>query len=210
MNVTPPAPVALLEGTEAVRRVRALHELPFRPRPRSRSRLSGSALKTRTRTSRRTKRFKVPMHPQKRKRALHEPEDTFLDSEELTYFRFMLPMDAKKRQGFTLLEVLIAAAVFAIVLAAASTVFYGALHLRNGATEALEESLPRQQALAIIQRDLANLVVPGGPLSGVFQTTSITNVVGGQSSPDFYTSTGFIDPTSPWGEIQRVSYVLTD
>ena len=44
----------------------------------------------------------------------------------------------------------------------------------------------------------------------MFQTTAITNVVGGQSSPDFYTSTGFIDPTSPWGEIQRVSYVLTE
>jgi len=117
---------------------------------------------------------------------------------------------SRQARGFTLLEVLIATAVFAIVLAAASTVFYGALHLRNGATEAVELALPRQQALAVIQRDLANLVVPGGPLSGVLQTTSITNVVGGQSSPDFYTSTGFIDPTSPWGEIQRVSYVLTE
>ena len=119
------------------------------------------------------------------------------------------PFVARQTRGFTLLEVLIATAVFSIVLAAASTVFYGALHLRNGATESLEQALPRQQALAVIQRDLANLVVPGGRLSGVFQTTAITNLIGGQSSPDFYTSTGFIDPTSPWGEIQRVSYVLT-
>src|SRR6266516_3779565 len=97
---------------------------------------------------------------------------------------------ARRTPGFTLLEVLIATAVFSIVLAAASTVFYGALHLRNGATEALEQALPRQQAVAVMQRDLANLVVPGGPFSGVLQTTAITNVVGGQSSPDFYTSTG--------------------
>jgi len=112
--------------------------------------------------------------------------------------------------GFTLLEVLIAVMVFAIVLAAASSVFYGALHLRNGITESLEQALPVQHALSVIQRDLANLVVPGGTLSGAFQTTSITNVVGGQSSPDFYTTTGFIDQTLPWAEIQRVSYVLVD
>jgi len=115
-----------------------------------------------------------------------------------------------RTRGFTLLEVLIAVMVFAIVLAAASSVFYGALHLRNGITESLEQALPVQHALSVIQRDLANLAVPGGTLSGAFQTTSITNVVGGQSSPDFYTTTGFIDQTSPWAEIQRVSCVLVD
>ena len=115
-----------------------------------------------------------------------------------------------KTGGFTLLEVLIAVMVFAIVLAAASSVFYGALHLRNGIMESLEQALPAQHALSVIQRDLANLAVPGGTLSSVFQTASITNVVGGQSSPDFYTTTGFIDQTSPWAEIQRVSYVLMD
>src|SRR2546430_8057544 len=115
-----------------------------------------------------------------------------------------------RTRGFTLLEVLIAVMVFAIVLAAASSVFYGALHLRNGITEPLEQALPAQHALSVIQRALANLAVPGGTLSSVFQTASITNVVGGQSSPDFYTTTGFIDQTSPWAEIQRVSYVLMD
>ena len=44
----------------------------------------------------------------------------------------------------------------------------------------------------------------------MLQTTSITNLVGGQSSPDFYTTTGLIDETSPWAEIQKVSYVLVD
>src|SRR5437660_7998450 len=115
-----------------------------------------------------------------------------------------------KTGGFTLLEVLIAVMVFAIVLAAASSVFYGALHLRNGIMESLEQALPAQHALSVIQRDLANLAVAGGTLSGVFQTASITNGVGGQSSPDFYTTTGFVDQTSPWAEIQRVSYVLMD
>src|SRR6266404_9663384 len=131
------------------------------------------------------------------------PESRFL-------FKGATQLKSRRTTGFTLLEVLIAVMIFAVVLAAASTVFYGALRLRNGAAESLEQSLPRQQALAVIQRDLANLVVPGGTLSGVCRTTSITNVIGGQSSPDFYTSTGLIDPTSPWAEIQRVAYVLVD
>jgi type II secretion system protein J len=118
--------------------------------------------------------------------------------------------DCRRARAFTLLEVLVAVTVFAIVLAAVNTVLYGALRLRNRATESLEQGLPGQQALAVIQRDLANLVVPGGTLSGVLQTSSITNLVGGQSSPDFYTTTGLIDETSPWAEIQKVSYILVD
>ena len=131
------------------------------------------------------------------------PESRFL-------FARATQLKSRRTTGFTLLEVLIAVMIFAVVLAAASTVFYGALRLRKGAAESLEQSLPRQQALAVVQRDLANLVVPGGTLSGVCRTTSITNVIGGQSSPDFYTSTGLIDSTSPWAEIQRVAYVLMD
>ena len=82
-----------------------------------------------------------------------------------------------RSRGFTLLEVLIASVAFAIVLAAINAVFYGALRLRNKTVDALEQALPMQQALAVIQRDLANLVVPGGTLAGALQTTSITNAV---------------------------------
>jgi len=112
--------------------------------------------------------------------------------------------------GFTLIEVLIAVAIFAIVLAAINTVFYSALRLRNRSAAAFDEALPVQQAVAIIKRDLANLVVPGGTLSGVLQTTASTNAVAGQVSPDFYTSAGLLDNIAPWGDIERVSYLLLD
>src|SRR5258708_18471485 len=94
----------------------------------------------------------------------------------------------RRPRGFTLLDLLIAVAVFAIVLAAINAVFYGALRLRDKTTEALKEALPMQQALAIIKRDLANIVVPGGTLSGLLQTTTVTDMLPRRASPAFYTS----------------------
>ena len=110
--------------------------------------------------------------------------------------------------AFTLIEILIAVAAFAIVLAAINTVFYSALRLRNSTTAAIEKALPVEHALGVIKRDLANIVLPGGTMTGTFSTTSTSNSVAGQSSPNFYTASGAVDETSPFGEMQRVSYLL--
>ena len=117
---------------------------------------------------------------------------------------------AQPTRGFTLIEVLIAVSVFAIVLAAINAVFYSAVRLRNATARSLEEALPIQQAVAILKRDLANIVAPGGTLSGQLQTGGASNMVAGQTSPTFYTSTGIIDETSPWAQVQKVSYLLVD
>ena len=65
-----------------------------------------------------------------------------------------------------------------------------------------------EHALGIIKRDLANIVLPGGTMTGTFSTTSTSNSVAGQSSPNFYTASGVIDETSPFAEVRRVSYLL--
>src|SRR5262245_8143918 len=115
---------------------------------------------------------------------------------------------ARDSRGFTLLEVLIAVTSFAIVLAAINSVYYAAVRLRNKTASALETALPVEHATALIKRDLANLILPGGALFGPLESASTSNHVAGQASPNFYTSTGVIDETSPWSDVQRVCYLL--
>lgn len=110
--------------------------------------------------------------------------------------------------AFTLIEILIAVAAFAIVLAAINTIFYSALRLRNATTAAIEKGLPIEHAFSVIKRDLANLTVPGGTMTGTFSTTTTSNSVVGQMSPSFYTTGGVVDENSPFGDLQRVSYLL--
>jgi len=118
----------------------------------------------------------------------------------------------RSARAFTLLELILAILVFAIVLSAIHVVFFTALRLRNRTSDAIERALPLQQALGIIKRDLANVVPPGGALSGQLQSTPTTAAPGNSmnraNGPQFYTAVGIIDDYQPWSEIQRVSYFL--
>src|SRR5882672_4847318 len=114
------------------------------------------------------------------------------------------------RRAFTLIEIMLAVAIFAIVLAAINGVFYGAMRLRTKTTAAVEESLPVEQVVAMIKRDLQGLAAPGGTLSG-----SLKSGVAGSGTmdqqgagTDIYTSTGVVDGTSPWANMQKVCYTL--
>ena len=113
------------------------------------------------------------------------------------------------RHGFTLIELLIAVAIFGIVLAAINGVLYGALRLRSKTTQLIEDSLPVPQAVAQIKRDLQGLVAPGGVLAGPLRggTPGSSGVVP-EGATTFYTSTGDLGETAPWGDIQKVFYYL--
>jgi len=127
-------------------------------------------------------------------------------------------------RAFTLMELLIGLTVSAIVLSVIGGVFYGALQLRNKNAAAFNEKLPLNRAVAIIQRDLAGIVIPS--TNGLVNTniavfgplvTGETTTSGGASSAtamsqpnvtEFYTTTGVLDDDQPWGEVQKVSYQL--
>lgn len=122
---------------------------------------------------------------------------------------------ARLSAGFTLLEMMLALAVFAIVLAAINGVYFGALRLRNKTSASIEAGLPIQHAVATIKRDLTGLMLPGGTFGGPFQTTptnamsTAADSTGVRVSPDIFTSTGALDERSPFSEVQKVAYYLT-
>ena len=117
--------------------------------------------------------------------------------------------------GFTLIEMLLAVAICAIVLVAINGVFATAVRLRDRTSDTVEESLPVNRALEILYRDLKGTVGPGGILAGDFrcgvQAVGATMGLSGEAGStglDFHTSTGVISDRNPWGDIQEVFYEL--
>jgi prepilin-type N-terminal cleavage/methylation domain-containing protein len=141
------------------------------------------------------------------------------------------------RAAFTLIEILLAVAIFAIVLVAMNTVFYSGLRLERATTRALDERVLLNQALTMLQRDLVAAVPPNS--NGVFLCDFRTGVglsrssgsssgnssggIGGigsfgsssmgsskGSALEFVTTTGTLREELPWGDLQRVRYELVD
>lgn len=121
----------------------------------------------------------------------------------------------KTRRAFTLIEVLLAVAIFAIVLLAINAVFYSGVRLERAATRALDERLPLNQAFAILRRDLQGAVQPmtnSTVLVRDFKSGAGRSGLGAASaaSLEFYTTTGNVSETEPWGDVERVRYELVD
>jgi type II secretion system protein J len=129
--------------------------------------------------------------------------------------------------GFTLLELLIAVSIFAIVLAAINSVFYAAMRLERTASRSVEEAQPLEQTVSLIKRDLQAIVAPGGVLAGPLQPAAAAASSGGnnanmipagavatgggmgqQGSTVIYTASGALEEVMPWGDIQQVTYYL--
>lgn len=120
----------------------------------------------------------------------------------------------KVAPAFTLIEVLLAVGIFAIVLFAINTVFFSALRLERSTSHAVDARLPLNQAFAILRRDLQGAVQPmtnsyllprnfaaGGSRNGGLGAAQA-------SSLEFYTTTGSISDDAPWGDLQKVRYEL--
>jgi len=119
------------------------------------------------------------------------------------------------RCAFTLIELLLGVAIFAIVLMAINTVFYSGLRLERSTTRALDERTALNQTMAILRRDLLGAVQPVSNgvficdfVSGAGRSSSMGTSRG--SSIEFCTTTGVIKEEAPWGDLQRVRYELVE
>jgi len=113
--------------------------------------------------------------------------------------------------AFTLIEMILAISIMAIILVAINGTFFSALNLRNTAVNSLEATLPIEQALNVIQHDLANIVGStntNGIFFGPLQTENQTNMLPSQIGPDFYTSTAELDGMTASSCVQKVDYLL--
>jgi type II secretory pathway component PulJ len=117
-------------------------------------------------------------------------------------------------QAFTLIEMVLAIGITAIVLICVSTALFTALHLRDATANMVDAESPVDSAVSFLKRDLQCCVTPTNGtskvLSGDFRTgDGITSVgVGGAVAIEMYTATGALSEGAPWGDIQRVTYEL--
>ena len=112
--------------------------------------------------------------------------------------------------GFTLVEVLIASTISAVLIVALYAMFQGSLSLRESTYERVESALPRSYASQALRRDFAAMMPPSGILSGpVLGERNEENTLR-TDSIEFYTASAAVAAGEPWGDIQKVEYRLSD
>ncbi len=119
------------------------------------------------------------------------------------------PAQSFGSRGFTLIELVLALGIAAIVLTAINSVFFAALHLRDATVKVAQETMPVERALDIIKKDVAG-IMPAGTLPGVMGTDATMIGVTQPLVVEFYTSTGIIHDDYPSDDVQKVDYWLQD
>lgn len=121
---------------------------------------------------------------------------------------------SSRNSAFTLIEVILAIGVAAIVLIAANMVFFSALRLRDATQNVVDNATPTDQTLTILERDLECIVTPTNGtskvLSGDFRVGNIISTGSGAVAIEMFTATGELSDKEPWGDIQKVTYELRD
>jgi type II secretion system protein J len=120
----------------------------------------------------------------------------------------------KKLNAFTLIEMILAIGIAAIVLIAVSAVFFTSLHLRDDASDMVDAATPIDATVTFLKRDLQCCVTPTNGTSKVWSGgfragDGLTSA--GVSDPvaiEMFTATGALSDSQPWGDIQRVTYEL--
>lgn len=115
-----------------------------------------------------------------------------------------------KQHGFTLIEILVAVAVFGFLAAASFTTLNSVLKTREFNDNATESLRQLQMSMTILQRDFMQLTDTsindeyGDPLPPIYTPTDNSSLVE-------FTHSGWHNPANrPRSNLQRVAYVLED
>jgi len=115
--------------------------------------------------------------------------------------------------AFTLIEMVLAIGVAAIVLVAVNAVLFAALRLRDATSDVVDAAAPVDQTVTFLRRDLECVMTPTNGtskvLSGDFKVGNVNSP--GMSEPveiEMFTATGALNANAPWADIQRVTYEL--
>jgi type II secretion system protein J len=119
----------------------------------------------------------------------------------------------RAHRAFTLIEMILAIGVAAIVLITVNTVLFSVMHLRDVAQDMVDSGTPMDQAMTLLRRDLQCVVTPTNGtskfLSGSFKLGNVDSPgVSGAVGIEMYTATGTLGASAPWADIQRVTYEL--
>ncbi len=115
--------------------------------------------------------------------------------------------------AFTLIEMVLAIGVAAMVLIAVNTALFASLRLRDATQNVVDAATPLDQAVSFIRRDLQCVVTPTNGtskvLSGDFRAGNISSAGVPESvAVEMFTATGALSENAPWADIQRVTYEL--
>ncbi|HEY1490963.1 MAG TPA: prepilin-type N-terminal cleavage/methylation domain-containing protein, partial [Verrucomicrobiae bacterium] len=107
--------------------------------------------------------------------------------------------------AFTLIEMILAIGVAAIVLIAINTVLFAALRLHAVTADTVDAASPIDQTVTMLRRDLQCVVTPTNGttkvLSGDFRVGNVTSL--GVTQPvaiEMFTATGALSDRTPWGD----------
>ena len=110
--------------------------------------------------------------------------------------------------GFTLVELVLASSIAALILLAIYGVFQHAITLRDNDSARIRESRMRMRAASIIRNDLRNALISGGLFASIVQGDSAgTDTNTDSTFPGylkFTTTTGKDTSDDLYGDVQQV------
>ena len=114
------------------------------------------------------------------------------------------------RPGFTLLEVLVASVIVALLAAGLAVSLNVAFRARRSVTEALESVRLAQVAMNRMAQDLQSALPPTGTLAYEFATSSTTSADGGSDGLTFFNLSDPLRGRDGAGDVEQVEYALVD